>query len=130
MVLFGFRSCVPRGEALCRLKRLDDGRDSVSVKDAGWYVFSDNGTRRDDTACSDPDAAEDGDAKADPDIVFNDDRRRVHPGKVIGVYRMPLLDDSAKVLVPFGWVSRVRGAVVNVDIVRNQDPIADRDRCH
>lgn len=87
-------------------------------------------TRRNHAPFAYPDAAQNGYSKTDPDVVFNDHRCRIYPRKIGCETRMTFFDDMPEVLVALCRIYGVRGPIVDIYIVGNQNAVSDGDGLH
>src|SRR5690349_8855813 len=88
------------------------------------------GASRDDTACANVNTAEDGYTKAYPNIILNNDGGRVEAGQLSRRARVASLDDVLVMGPPLVGIQGVGGAIMDIDIVRDQHVIANRYRMH
>lgn len=102
----------------------DDASWIAGDDDLRGYVVRDDRAGSDDSASTDRYALEHDCASSDPCIVFDTNRAVVK----IDVPWMPMLVDVAEVGMPCLGVERMSLIVDDIDIVRNQNAIADFDR--
>jgi len=112
------------------IERPNDWPDFVVIDDIGGDILGHDGSRRDNASSPDPHSSQYRCPKPDPNVVFNNDWRRKDAGKIGWILRMAGGHYLLEVPGPLVGISRMAGAVVDIHIVRNQNPLPDSNAVH